>query len=432
MFKKLFICFLFFVFILMLSVNCQKKEESPTSPGGGVVATNTPVPGTPTNTPTNTSTYYPTSTPNTTPGGDNVSGTFTYPAPQPGKQYVVIADDDTNGGNGYVSVTIGICGSGNSVNYAFTVPDGTYYLYALVDINGTGFVNGPVNGDYLGFYGGSGYNPPGAPNAVVSGPSNVFDFSLVAVPTFTPTNTFTSTTTYTPTNTPTTATFGTVSGNLILPAVQNGKNWSVIIDNDLNPLNGAYQNLGTCGSSTTVPYSVTAPAGTYYVYAKVDANATGDGGPDAGDYFGSYGATYPNFPSSPNVTVTNGSLTTGKDINLQIGNANVTCVVNFPADAGGADGVCFADTDLDGGNGFLSKDYQQIINGTSYTFHLCVPLPGNYYLVAFIDKVDPPDIYSGPQTGDYLGAYGQPSPIMVNINPANNYSFTFNTTIAQP
>lgn len=43
-----------------------------------------------------------------------------------------------------------------------------------------------------------------------------------------------------------------------------------------------------------------------------------------------------------------------------------------------------------------------------------------------------PGIYSGPQTGDYLGAYGQPSPIMVNINPANNYSFTFNTTIAQP
>jgi len=431
MLKKLFICTLFFVFALMLFVNCQKKEESPTSPGSGTAATNTPIPGTPTNTLTNTSTNYPTSTPNTTPGGDNVSGTLTLPAPQPGKQYFVIADNDTDGGNGFVSSVIGICGTSTNVNYAFTVPDGTYYLYAAVDINGTGFVNGPVNGDYVGFYGGSGYNPPGSPNAVVSGPSNVFNFSLAAVPTYTPTDTFTPTLTYTPTNTPTTATYGTISGNLILPAAQNGKRWSVLVDNDLNPMNGAYENEGICGSSTTVPYSVTAPAGTYYVYVWVDANGTGDEGADAGDYFGSYGATYPNFPSSPNVTVTNGSSTTGKDITLKVGNANVTCVVNFPADAGGADGACLADNDLDGGNGFLSKDYQQVINGTSYTFHLCVPLPGNYYFLAFIDKVDPPDINSGPQTGDYYGAYGQPMPVTVNINPANSYSFTFSTQVQQ-
>lgn len=411
--KKVFYFILFFVVILFFVFSCQKSSEAPTNPG--TKATDTPVPATPTKTP------YPTSTPNTTPGGDNVSGTLYLPYAQPGKPYWVVADNDPVYGNGIVSEVKSICGSGTSIPYAFTVPDGTYYLYAAVDINNTNFENGPVNGDYLGYYGGTGYFPPVSANAVVSG-NSTFNITLVAVPTFTPTNTAI------PTITPTQITAGTITGNLILPAAQNGDMWWIGVDDDLNPLNGLKANAeGLCGASTNVPYTINnVPAGTYYVYAWIDANGSQMDGCDVGDYFGVYGATYPNFPGAPNVTVIGGNTTSNININMGVGNANVTCKVNFPGDAAGADGGCVVDNDTDGGNGYLSLHFvPSFPSGTSYTFQLCVPLPGTYYIYSLVDKVDPPDINQGPQSGDYFGQY----PTAVYIIPSNNYSFTFNTTI---
>ncbi len=412
--KKSVFFVLFLLFLLFFVLSCQKSSDAPTNPGPA--STDTPVPATPTKTP------YPTSTPNTTPGGDNVSGTLYLPAPQPGKPYWVVADYDIDYPNGTVSVLRGICGSGTSITYAFTVPDGTYYLYAGVDINGTNFENGPINGDYLGYYGGSGYNPPGFANAVVSGPSS-FDITLAAVPTFTPTNTVV------PTVTPTPGSNGTIAGNLYLPSAQNGDVWWIGADNDLNPINGlAGGKTGYCGTSTTVPYTIQVPAGTYYVYAWIDANGSMQDGCDVGDYFGSYGATYPNFPASPNVVVVTGNTTNNININMGVGVANVSCTVNYNPDATGADGGCAADNDYDGGNGYMSIHYVPYLpSGTSYTFQLCVPLPGMYYFYSLIDKVDPPDIFQGPNTGDFYGIYG--SPTAVYINPANSYSFTFNTNV---
>ena len=86
---------------------------------------------------------------------NNLSGTLTLPAAAFGKVYAVILDTDTDGGNGYLSATMGACGLSTSVTYNMLCPiPGYYHLYAVVD--NTGFMNGggggPTTGDYFGFY----------------------------------------------------------------------------------------------------------------------------------------------------------------------------------------------------------------------------------------------------------------------------------------
>lgn len=112
---------------------------------------------------------------------------------------------------------------------------------------------------------------------------------------------------------------GTVQGTLNLPFEAAGKMWAVLIDNDIDGDNG-YAKLvtGTCGSGTSVQYSISGVAeGSYFIYAAVFVVSDGDGGPQDGDMFGIYGGEYPNdIPTAPNADVTTGTQTF--DINLAV------------------------------------------------------------------------------------------------------------------
>ena len=122
---------------------------------------------------------------------DNVSGTITMPQAQPGNEYAVFLDMDafeTDGGE--MAYVTGICGLNNKIEYSFlaAVP-GNYFIYAVVDNTGDGLYNdlnppdgsGVDAGDYLGFYGGSGINPPAAPLAIDNSQTYVLDFDVAEV-----------------------------------------------------------------------------------------------------------------------------------------------------------------------------------------------------------------------------------------------------------
>lgn len=96
----------------------------------------------------------------------------------------------------------------------------------------------------------------------------------------------------------------TVSGSLTLPSEASGKEYFVIIDSDTDGDNGYVNDtIGTCGSGTTVDYSISnVPAGTYYVYACVRVVSAHDSPPQSGDYFGFYG-TGSTEPSEANAVV---------------------------------------------------------------------------------------------------------------------------------
>ena len=98
--------------------------------------------------------------------------------------------------------------------------------------------------------------------------------------------------------------YATITGTLTLPAEASGKEYFVLVDNDTTGDNG-YINatIGTCGSGTTVDYSISnVPAGTYYLYAVVRIVSVHDSPPEPCDYLGYYG-TGSTAPSDANADV---------------------------------------------------------------------------------------------------------------------------------
>ncbi len=128
-------------------------------------------------------------------GGDDtiqvsdVSGTIVIPSDATGKCMAVVLDSDGNPDNDNdIDATVRAV-SGSTITYQFTnVPDGVFYLLAVVDMDISGgadcdkftdrnFFNA---GDYAGYYGGAGLNPPGSANVQVPHDSDLtYDFSLV-------------------------------------------------------------------------------------------------------------------------------------------------------------------------------------------------------------------------------------------------------------
>lgn len=111
-----------------------------------------------------------------------VTGTLNLPEEAAGKTWVVIFDNDIDGGNGYSFMGMGTCPSGTEVSYSVSdVATGSYYLYAIVFVGGD-FNEGPQFGDHIGIYGGE-YpdNAPVSPNAQVTSGTNTFDINLVVM-----------------------------------------------------------------------------------------------------------------------------------------------------------------------------------------------------------------------------------------------------------
>ncbi len=132
----------------------------------------------------------------------------------------------------------------------------------------------------------------------------------------------------------------TVIGTLFLPAEANGKEYVVIVDNDTDGDNGwIAATVGTCGSGTTVSYSINdVPAGTYYVYAVVRIVSDHDSSALPGDYIGFYG-TGSDPPAQANAVVPS-SGTVILDITLSIWNDGD----GDGGGSGGGGGGCFIAT----------------------------------------------------------------------------------------
>jgi len=112
--------------------------------------------------------------------GSNVtiSGVLHLPFDANGKTWAVLIDNDLDGGNGYVRLGTGTCGSGTNISYSVNdVPQGNYYIYSIVYIVGSGNQE-PQTGDLIGGYEGNQYNFPPTPNANISSNNQNFDIDL--------------------------------------------------------------------------------------------------------------------------------------------------------------------------------------------------------------------------------------------------------------
>jgi uncharacterized protein (DUF2141 family) len=112
-------------------------------------------------------------------GSTTVSGTVSLPASVSNKTYYVVIDANTSKSDGYASIASGAT-SGSSISYTLEYVDaGTYYIYCLVDVDGSG---APTANDYFGAYGGTGYNFPSGANLVVpASGTTTCDFSAVLI-----------------------------------------------------------------------------------------------------------------------------------------------------------------------------------------------------------------------------------------------------------
>jgi len=112
-----------------------------------------------------------------------VTGSLTVPASAADKSFTVYVDTDTNPLNGSIRTCGSSCGGSTTSPYALNdVPGGLYYVYGIIRVNS---INGMplVAGDLIGYYGGTGVDPPDTPNASVPSSGTVaFNLVLVIIP----------------------------------------------------------------------------------------------------------------------------------------------------------------------------------------------------------------------------------------------------------
>lgn len=250
--------------------------------------------------------------------------------------------------------------------------------------------------------------------------------SMTETSTPTSTATGTATPTATPTSTPAP---GSVVGNLLLPSSQSGFTYQVLVDNDINYANGVVNmTVGTCPAATTIPYSMTVSAGTYYVYAVIKSASAPTMPPIAGDYLGVNGATYPAYPASANVVVNWGMTTGGTDINMILAANNVYGTMTMPANSNGMNILIALDDDGNVSNGgIVTLEIKQIsgMTGTTYNYSTLCFVPGSFYIFAMVDN-DASGLPGAPTTGDYL-SFTPTGPVTIDpamMNGPHNLTLT--------
>ncbi|MFP4467135.1 MAG: hypothetical protein ACLFP1_08795 [Candidatus Goldiibacteriota bacterium] len=81
-----------------------------------------------------------------------ISGNLLLPEPLEGRHFKVIVDTDLHIEENAAEYT-GVCGAGVSIPYSVTITPGNYYIYTFINEDGD-YSNPPVQGDYIGIYGG--------------------------------------------------------------------------------------------------------------------------------------------------------------------------------------------------------------------------------------------------------------------------------------
>lgn len=360
----------------------------------------------------------------------NVTGTMTLPGSANSNEYTIFVTNQSMGPGmpepEFMITKTAQAGAGSTINYGIFVPvPGLHYIMGVVDMDDSGWnnVTGPVSlGDYAGLYGVAvpvlNYMSafPLAPNATL--PGTGFNISCDTIPDL-------QNPPATPTVAPTPSTAGgtgTISGTLTLPAGQNGKSLTLMLDMDLIVENGnEIAVFATVVASTSVSYTFTGvPVASYFIFG---ATAAAMGPPAVGDSVGVYGTTFPAFPASPNVAVTSGGTTTA-NITFATAVNNLSGRVYLPAAVTGmrSYGVV-VDTDMDGGNGGQMGLAAGVITtgATYFDYSLFLPVPGNYYVYAIVDEASPYDLFAnGPGCGDFMGLYNYPLPVYLAPNGSNS------------
>jgi uncharacterized protein (DUF2141 family) len=347
----------------------------------------------------------------------NVFGTAYIPTPVSNKEYTIFVSTIPLTGEEDMIITKTAKASGSAINYDIFVPiPGMHYITFIMDVDGSGWNNsesGPVSqGDFVGIYGVptpilNWKDPfPASPNANLPGSGFKIDCDTY------PGNNPPPQPTPIPAPTPG-GPKGNINVNLSIPTGQTGKNIFAMVDMDLNPNTGNEIAMATAVvTGTSQQFNFTnIPVGSYYIYA---ATTYGNSPPVEGDAVGIYGTTFPNFPSSPNVIVTNGG-TLPANITMVIATNNVSGRVYMPYSCIGSQWSVLIFTDFE--NDPLVSTSGTINNSNNYfDYSMFLPLPGNYYIVAWIDCDGDGDM----SCGDLGGLYNYPNPFY--MVPATNYT----------
>ncbi|MCX8094360.1 MAG: hypothetical protein N3E50_09390 [Candidatus Goldbacteria bacterium] len=208
--------------------------------------------------------------------------------------------------------------------------------------------------------------------------------------------------------------YGTVKGTLNLPTPAVGKNYYIYLFDSFEGFSHAEATTyGVCGAGVSIPYSITVSAGSYYMVVIIDTDNNGMSlSPNPGDYVGVYGVTWPQWPVSANVIISNGQIL-NYDIDLVTGFANVSGYVNVYSMAPGKNFYIFVDNDTNPVNS-NHVAYSNIIlsDGVlSVDYSLLVLIPGTYYIYAGVDVNDSGLPFN---SGDQLGNWG-----VCGCNPTN-------------
>jgi len=238
---------------------------------------------------------------------------------------------------------------------------------------------------------------------------------------------------------------GFITGTLQLQSMptRTGSTYTIFVATSINnAILGNYVNSysGTV-ASTSIPFSITATAGgPYYVIAQALSPYSG-GKPQLNDQLGVYGAAYPSFPSSQNVTIAQNQTVTA-NISLSLISNTISGYITFPAatatvtpnvsvsatatmtatvvsQVNYAVMLTSSQPNFVAGNNFVAAGNYGLIQGTvssntsSLYFSFPVVYPVNYYIQGFWD-VNCSGIVSGGDSVGYLGP--------VSINPANSYT----------
>jgi hypothetical protein len=217
---------------------------------------------------------------------------------------------------------------------------------------------------------------------------------------------------------------GTISGTVTFPGTKPGENYQVIIVQNLQDVSNDSLSIkisGVLGTETSITYTANnIPAGTYFVLA---ATMPTNGAPVIGDYVGICGATYPSFPSSPNVVVTANS-TVIANVNTVAVSNQVSGTIYLPSPIVTAaipyqvmlytSQQAFVDgSPMNSSYGTMGGAGGVITNNISAPYSIPLLLPGTYYIEVWIDVNGSQYIQAGDYT--YSGTIQVANPI-ININ----------------
>ncbi len=308
---------------------------------------------------------------------DNVSIKLNLSEPAIGKTYYIIFDDDPDYDNGYLHKLEGTIDDSLTVTDTTYYSKGTYYLYAIIDVNGDGIQSEVERGNHYAVYGGTYNAPPKSPNAIISD-EGIASFELdskVLIPS------------------------ENIVINASLPEAVEGTCRVMMFDGRVTKFEPTIE----LNNTEKIKYIATVEPGTYMTYMIIDKNDNKI--VETGEYVGFYGSTdLVEIPKDLNVKVPENGF-----INLDIpmlyvdfsGETQVNATWNLPKAVPGASyEVVYID----------EQNYGEIVDTGicpySATLEFSKTLPASYYAIFIM--VDANDTGSFDE-GDYIGFYNSDS-----------------------